>query len=69
MKSTIITCAVKLAIAILQYILGKYSKEKETNFIQDVQINESASKMFKEFIDSHTKKSDSDGNGEGSKDA
>ncbi len=64
MKSTIITCAVKLAIAILQYILGKYSKEKETNFIQDVQINESASKMFKEFIDSHTKKVVSDGNGE-----
>lgn len=68
MKTTIITCAVKIAIAILQYILKRYTEGgKGTDYIQDVQINEAASKMFKQFIESHTvkeaEKSASEGNG------
>ncbi len=63
MKTTIITYAVKFAIAVLQFILKRYCSGKETTYVQDVQINEDASKMFKEFIDSHTKTvaNDSDG--------
>lgn len=55
MKSTIVACAIKLAIAVLNYVLNRYCSGKTTNYIQDVQINETAAKMLTEFIKSHTK--------------
>lgn len=58
MKTTIITYTIKIVIAILEYVLKKYGKREgqEVEYVQDVQINEDASKMFSEFIKKHTKK-------------
>jgi sporulation protein YlmC with PRC-barrel domain len=58
MKTTIITYTIKIVIAILEYVLKKYGKKEgqEVEYVQDIQINEDASKMFSEFIKKHTKK-------------